>query len=52
MAGSNASGSPTPMETTEMPGEQPNPQVEGVTEEQWKAMKQITQWVYDYRDPE
>lgn len=52
MAESSGSlGSQTPMETTEIPA-QTNPEAVPLTAEQTRAMKNITERIYAYREPE
>ena len=52
MAGSSDSpGSQTPMDTTETPA-QSNPETSALTTEQIRAMKNITERIYAYREPE
>ena len=47
MAESALAGSPTPMETTETPT-----QASDITQEQWRAMKDVIETIYTYREPE
>ena len=54
MADNASGGSPTPMDTTETPS-QDNAQVldaPGVTDEQWRAMRQVLEAIYNHREPE
>lgn len=52
MAESASAGSPTPMETTEMPTKTIQQNDGGITSEQWAAMKRITEKVYAHRERE
>ena len=47
MTESASADSPTPMETTETPA-----RASGITQEQWRAMKDVIETIYSYREPE
>lgn len=54
MADNASGGSPTPVDTTETPA-QDNAQVHEapiVTDEQWRAMRQVLEAIYNHREPE
>lgn len=47
MAESASTRSPTAMETTKTPT-----QASGITQEQWRAMKDVIEKIFTYREPE
>ena len=54
MADNASGGSPTPVDTTETLA-QDNAQVleaPGVTDEQWRGMRQVLEAIYNHREPE
>ena len=54
MADNASGGSPTPVATTETPAQNNAqvPEAPGVTDEQWRAMRQVLDAIYNHREPE
>lgn len=54
MADNASEGSPTPVDTTETPAQDNTQVLEalGITDEQWRAMRQVLEAIYNHREPE
>ena len=54
MADNASGGSPTPVDTTETPAQDNSqvPEAPGVTDEQWRAMRQVLDAIYNHRELE